>query len=291
MIGSVDPTNLIYFLSLYGILLWADPRQFSDDEYVARTLFHRYKEGIPESQYQKLLIGKRCDGVLNDGGDILESIIGITDRTDPRSKRMRQRIIDTHQSIEMKDFEAVGSLLALVVRRCRDVASFTFKQCNGSKQLYYQSLIKLFGVPVSSAAIETPNVEVVEVEETMVVHQEAEQNVTNRTMCRVESVDPAPTNATPNIEVVKVEETMVVYQERKQNVTNCNMCRVESIDPAQLGAVKVSTVEKVEAVKVGASTSRLDEGQLEKQDVTNRTMCGEESSQSPRQKNPAADDI
>ena len=232
LIGSIDPTNLIYCLCLYAILLRAGPRQFSDDEYVDKTLFHRYKEGIPEGQYQKLVGGQRCDGILNDGGDILESIIGITDRTDPRFKRMRQHIIDTHRGIEMKDFEKVSSLLALVVRRCRDVASFTFKQCNGSKQFYYETLMKLFDVPISSAANATPNVGVVEVEETIAVHQEAEQNVTNRTMCRVESVDPA-----------------------------------------QLDAVKVSTVEKVEAVKVGASTSRLDEGQLEKQDVTNRTMC------------------
>ena len=84
---------------------------------------------------------------------------------------------------------------------------------------------------------------------------------------------------------------MAVHQEAEQNVTNRIMCRVESVDPAQLDAAKVSTVEKVEAVKVGASTSRMDEGQLEKQDVTNRTMCREGSSQSPRQKNPAADDI
>ena len=37
-------------------------------------------------------------------------------------------------------------------------------------------------------------------------------------------------------------------------------------------------------MKVGASTSKLDGGQSEKQDGTNRTMCGEESSQSPRQR-------
>ena len=84
--GSVDPSNFVYYLCVIAVVQKL-PRVSSLVDFI-----DRFSDSMPQSQLEKLVAGKRCEGHCNDAGDFLESILGVCHPSDPNSVRMKRHL-------------------------------------------------------------------------------------------------------------------------------------------------------------------------------------------------------
>ena len=107
-----DPTNLVYYLSFQGFL--------SNQKWSAETFRERrkrfFEDELPTAQMKKLKEAIYVkEGVLNDAGDMMESMLAIANGEDPDARDEQARLNNVYQDCNAESWRFVCTLLDQLV--------------------------------------------------------------------------------------------------------------------------------------------------------------------------------